>query len=43
MVTDSRGSVGLKIMIEEKKSGIFLTILNFTEFLSKDLKPEAQN
>ena len=28
MVTNSRGSAGLKIMIEEKKSGIFLKISN---------------
>ena len=34
MVTNSWGSAGLKIMIQGKKSGIFLKFRTDTEFLS---------
>ena len=43
MVTNSPGSAGLKIMIEKKKSGIFLRFRTDTVFLSQDLKSKAQN
>ena len=41
MVTNSWGSAGLKIMIQGKKSGIFLKFRTDTAFLSSDLKSEA--
>ena len=41
MVTNSCESAGLKIMIQEKNSGIFLKLRTDTAFLSWDLKLEA--
>ena len=43
MVTNSWGSTGLKIMIQWKKSGIFLRLRTDTAFLSQELKSEALN
>ena len=42
MVTNSLGSDGLKSIVKEKKSGIFLRFRTDNAFLSRDLKSEPK-